>query len=290
MSTYNGERYLPEQLDSLLRQVGVDVHILIRDDGSKDSTLRILEEYSREYSNINYYAGVNKGVIASFNDLLERPELEYYDYIAFCDQDDVWDEDKILIAVSNIEKFSDIPAMYCSNLLLADEQLHLMRSMRKPVKQYTESMAMVQNIGTGCTQVFNKKALELYRKGIGCRMEMHDYWLTLVCIFMGKIIYDENAHIRYRQHKNNVVGAKNTKVVSAVAHITKQKKEVRVPMLKDFSETYSIPYADGKCIQEVLDYRNSFLCRMKLLRFKYRGLSNKTTIGFKIRAIVGKMY
>ena len=88
MSTYNGEKYLSEQLNSLLLQENVNIKILIRDDGSTDNTHKILNFYSSNYPNISWYTGENKGPALSFMDLLfNAPESDYY---AFCDQDDVW--------------------------------------------------------------------------------------------------------------------------------------------------------------------------------------------------------
>ena len=107
MSTYNGEKYLRNQIESLLRQVDVEIEILVRDDGSKDGTLGILEEYknSREYSGkLSYYVGPNVGPAKSFLDLIKHaPEAEYY---ALCDQDDTWLPDKLKIAVEAIVKAS----------------------------------------------------------------------------------------------------------------------------------------------------------------------------------------
>lgn len=289
LSTYNGERFIREQLDSVIAQKGVTTHILIRDDGSKDSTIKILEEYSA-HPNISFFCGENIGAVASFNELMMRPELERYDYVAFCDQDDVWDEDKLFIAVKTIGKRQDIPILYCSNLMITDEWLNPIGKMRRPVKNYTNSMSLVQNIGTGCTQVFNRKAYEKYRLGVSSFMEMHDYWMTLLCIFLGMVIYDETPHIKYRQHNNNVVGVKKTSTVGAVKHIVNQEQTIRIRMLKDFIDVYKLTNDDEKTVQKVINYNNSLISRIKLLDYKYRGVSIKVTIGFKIRSLLGKMY
>ena len=93
MSTYNGEKYIREQLDSILAQENVDVSILIRDDGSKDATLSILDEYSKR-DNLSYYVDSrNLGACNSFIDLIWHVSLDY-DYYALSDQDDFWLKDK----------------------------------------------------------------------------------------------------------------------------------------------------------------------------------------------------
>lgn len=88
MSTYNGEKYLKEQLDSILNQEQVDLKLLIRDDGSTDGTVNILKEYENSHTNIKWYSGLNLGCGKSFFQLvLDAPKSDYY---AFVDQDDVW--------------------------------------------------------------------------------------------------------------------------------------------------------------------------------------------------------
>ena len=103
MSTYNGEKYVNEQIDSLLQQDHTNLEILIRDDGSKDSTVSILEEYHKENPNIKLIIDKNKGVISSFFELAMKASEEA-DYFAFCDQDDYWKPQKISRAVNLLER------------------------------------------------------------------------------------------------------------------------------------------------------------------------------------------
>ena len=290
MSTYNGEKYIAQQLDSLIKQKHISVSILIRDDGSTDNTVSILKEYKTKFDNIDYYLGDNLGVIGSFNDLLMRSELEKYQYIAFCDQDDVWDDDKLVIAISYLmnEQYNT-PLMYCSNLMLVDRELNSLRPMRKVISKYTLEMSLIQNIGTGCTQVFNHQALMEYRKGIGMHMEMHDYWLTLECMFLGKIIYDNNPHISYRQHSDNVIGARDKDVSHAIYNL--KSTGHRITMLKDFINTYDLHMSDINIINGIVLYDRSFINRIKLFfSVKYIGFDSRVTIGFKFRSIIKKLY
>lgn len=291
ISTYNGEKYLREQLNSILAQEDVDVSILIRDDGSIDSTHRILEEYSRNNSSIEFYTGENCGVISSFNDLVNSEKLNNYEYIAFCDQDDVWDKDKLRIAVYALEKIKNkYPAVYCSNLMVVDEKLNQIRPKFKYIRKYTKSMSTVQNIGAGCTQVFNQKALAMYRQGLNARMEMHDYWMTLICMFFGYVLYDPNSHIKYRQHKKNVVGAKNKKINVALKNMLTNTGK-RINMLTDFMNIYDIPIEDKKIISNVISYNKGIFNRLNLFFSKnYVGVDPKVTLGYKIRLVFGRLY
>ena len=103
MSTYNGEKYLREQIDSILNQDYPEISLLIRDDGSTDGTVDILKEYAQKYRDIDYYVGENLGVQNSFFDLMKRADKRAY-YYAFADQDDVWLPGKIKRAIELLER------------------------------------------------------------------------------------------------------------------------------------------------------------------------------------------
>ena len=122
MSTYNGEKYLKEQIDSILAQKNVEVTIRVRDDGSTDGTIRILEEYQK-CGKLNWYSSTNMGPAKSFLDLVYNAPLKY-DYYAFCDQDDYWKEDKLYKAIERLEHFDDKPALYHCELEIVDENSH----------------------------------------------------------------------------------------------------------------------------------------------------------------------
>ena len=206
LSTYNGEKYLREQLDSLLAQEDTDLTVLARDDGSSDGTTAILNEYSSAHDNISWYRGPNLGPAKSFFDLIRNaPPAEYY---AFCDQDDVWDPDKLKIAVGMLEKADPAtPNMYHSNLRIVDAGLHFYRlSHSKPYDQKTKYSVLAEDVATGCTMVFNRTAEELFRNHIPAYYSMHDSWVYLVCRFFGTAVYDFDAHISYRQHNSNAIG------------------------------------------------------------------------------------
>lgn len=113
LSTYNGEKYLEEQLNSLIKQEDVELRILVRDDGSKDRTHEILDKWQKR-GHINWYEGKNKGAAQSFMDLIyNAPEADYY---AFCDQDDVWLPEKLKVAIDKIRESNEaMPCMYISS-------------------------------------------------------------------------------------------------------------------------------------------------------------------------------
>lgn len=204
MSTYNGENYLQEQVDSILGQVGVEVYLIVRDDGSKDRTKEILNSY-RFLENVEIIDGSNIGASRSFFELIQV--AKFADYYAFADQDDVWDSDKLSIAVNKVKNYSNAPCVYSSNTRLVDKYLNLIKKENDNPLTTLES-ALIKNYCTGCTVVFNNelmKQLKYYQPEYAV---MHDWWVNIVALSLGgKSIYDVEAHMNYRQHGKNVSGA-----------------------------------------------------------------------------------
>ena len=195
MSTYNGEKYVREQLDSILTQEGVEVYLVVRDDCSKDSTPQILSEYVSKNDNMTFYVGSeNKGPCGSFFELLSKEyETEYF---ALSDQDDVWDKDKLLVAINTLKKYrSDIPMLYYSNLKIVDENLNYLRESHvKPMVPGAKYSYLSDVFVTGCTAVFNRAlqriAVEIQPK----EFSMHDTWLYIVASIFGETTYDFDSH------------------------------------------------------------------------------------------------
>lgn len=210
MSTYNGERYIHEQIDSILNQKGVEVSLLVRDDGSTDSTRDILNEYKNNNENVKWYSGTNLGCGRSFYQLImDAPLSEYY---AFADQDDVWDYDKLSIAISKISNYADkIPSLYCSSAKPVDEYLNVLPQRKLFAIKLTFGIALTQAIAPGCTYVFNNMLIEKFKKlGIN-NVDIHDWAiLRVVTAVGGYVYYDTVPHICYRQHGNNVIGYQNS--------------------------------------------------------------------------------
>ena len=206
LSAYNGERYIEEQIRSVLAQKDVDVFLLIRDDGSKDSTVSLIKTCAEGRENVRFYAEGNVGVQRSFFDLLlKSPEADYY---AYCDQDDFWDEDKLASAVDRLKTLDpDKPGLYYSNLRIADSELRTIRySHNAPQVQKNKYSALAEPMGTGCTMVMNRCAAELIRSHVPKKCSNHDSWTYLVCRFFGNTVYDAEPHISYRQHSANKIG------------------------------------------------------------------------------------
>ena len=244
MSTYNGEQFLKEQMDSLLRQTYDNLEILIRDDGSKDGTGKILKEYEEKYANVHVYLEENVGVTKSFFELLKKSDA---DYIAFSDQDDVWLEEKVEKAVEKIKNLSE-PALYCSNKDIIVDNNH-----RKLIPGFEN--AVVECICTGCTSMVNRALAEKIKEHIPENAIIHDWWCYLVASYLGTVIYDDNAYILYRQHGGNVIGASKgffSGVKAKAAYLKKNKGKLQ-KQLQEFAQLFSENPEKDNLVKDILN-------------------------------------
>lgn len=308
MSTYNGEKYIRTQLNSILEQDYRDITILIRDDGSTDQTCEIIKEYAEKYSNITWYAGENMGVQKSFFDLIQKANLEK-DYFAFADQDDKWLPGKISRAVSILDTYSEnIPVLYCSDKTIVDEELKPLKvTVSRVMKKASFGNALVQDMCTGCTAVVNKELLNLMRIRIPKYVIMHDWWFYLTASCFGKVYYDEKSYILYRQHGNNTSGAmvsKRNLIRHRIRQLTKPRGEI-YHQSQSFLEVYdqeiswnektkanilSIPPDNKKLIIDLLKSRVNLTYRLKIAinpRFFRQKMSDN--IVFKLIVLIGKL-
>lgn len=208
LSTYNGGAYLPALLDSLVIQDRDDITIVIRDDGSTDDTVEIIHSYAEKYDHIKAQFGQNMGVNRSFFFLLDSI-TEETEFVAFCDQDDHWEADKISRAVDLLkERCHEGPAMYCSRLTISDEELHEISSTRLPPRGPSFGNALVENIATGATMVINREAVDLltaHEPDLD-QVVLYDWWIYQVISALGVVVFDDRSCILSRQHAGNVVG------------------------------------------------------------------------------------
>lgn len=169
MSTYNGEKYLKEQIDSILSQEGVDVRLYIRDDGSSDRTTDILASY-QEHKNVKIEKGNNLGFAKSFLTALD--ECDEADYYAFSDQDDVWEKDKLSTAIEILEEESQsTPLLYCSALQRVDENLNPLHVQSYHGLRINLPSMLTRGRLAGCTFVFNNTLRNLVKNS--SQIEMH---------------------------------------------------------------------------------------------------------------------
>lgn len=216
MSTYNGEKYLREQLDSIFAQRDVEVTLFVRDDGSMDDTHAILAEYAQKHTCVFVEFGENVGVGNSFmNALYSTPDT--FEYYAFADQDDIWQENKLSEAVKLLNASGKL--LYASNQECVDKDGNTLglRYKTDAVVHTKPPEIMSNNMLAGCTMVMNEQLHDILCEkrnrpsGALLRNRIHDVWVAFVAALYNGIVYDTRSFIRYRQHENNVVGAQSTR-------------------------------------------------------------------------------
>lgn len=204
LSTYNGEKYVREQLDSILGQTYSNISILVRDDGSSDRTMEILETYESR-GEIALLRGENVGFAQSFFRLID--EADDADYYAFADQDDVWLPEKIAWAVELFAKAdAEKPALYFSNFDFYDDALNFIAHRKKDNPKLSYRNAMMECLPLGFNILFNRKARELTKAVHPMKSTGHDWWMYMLCAGLGEVIYDDRVTVKYRRHKATTSG------------------------------------------------------------------------------------
>lgn len=298
MSTYNGEKYLREQLDSILSQKAVNLSLYIRDDGSSDNTLHIINEYMDRYDNIYLFKGENVGYVKSFMWLVQNAGVTEGMYYAFADQDDYWDENKLFAAAEMISEDSnqDIPILYYSDLDVVDSNLNYLRKGNVWEGTINRFM-MLMFIGIrGCTVVYNSKLQSIICTEKPDYVSSHDAYVALIAFWTGKVVYDKNAYIKYRQTGNNtsITGVgKYDALKKNVLYLKKRFGKMahqREMNAKSILNCYYDYLNEPELIKKVADYRKSFKNKIRLLKDKrYFCFHRSINIANRILIIFGKL-
>ena len=294
LSTYNGKQYLREQLDSLYAQEGVEMNLLVRDDGSKDSTFSILEEYKSKYGRMDIIKGQNVGAGPSFLELIKIAMSDYstYEYYAFCDQDDVWFPNKLQTGVKALDSSDNKLKMFFSGVIDTDTNLN---TISGPTGKMMNSFGanLVANHILGCTMMFNRALLEEINK-INIvpfsidkgKIPIHDGWAAFVAyILNADVFYDPTPLMFYRQHGNNVIGAGNGKLsihinrikryLGKSNHIKSNKSIIALQVLEN------IPEGNRSLLELVANYKKSLKSKIRLMMdkrlYEYNFIDNMET-------------
>lgn len=274
LSSYNGEKYLRNQLDSVIFQKDVTVRLIIRDDGSKDGTCKVLKEYAAKYKNITLLLEENIGVEQSFERLSQWAEVNAESqYYAFCDQDDVWFEDKLINSIKAIQSYEH-PAVFCCNQVVTNEDLIPLKMMIDD--NHYQRLLKVMEVNYfknrhGCTMLWNK-IMHKYLVNVPHSPEYvpaHDKWLMLIGRLVGTVIVSDKPMMYYRQHAHNVYGL-TTKIYG------KAKKAINRYWIRDNEGSLyandcikSIPShcfesKGGRFVQMVAYYKKNLIIRIKI--------------------------
>lgn len=275
LSTYNGEKYIKEQLDSIFSQDfdGI-IKVLIRDDGSSDGTLDIIKQYPQYGTGeLILDSAQNVGPQRSFLKLLKEVDAQY-DYYFFSDQDDFWDDNKITVAVNSLKSI-DAPAIYCCNYRLTDSDLNVVSE--RAIKQrpnFTPIRSLLYNEIPGCCMALNKKLMDKLKEIQIENVMMHDSMALLLAAYIGVVVYDEMPRICHRIHGANVVGTGHKKI-KPVKWVREKWLLVKngdgYDITKLAAEVLRVSGEDGKqeCIEDLKllrDFKNSWRATIQLLK------------------------
>ena len=218
LATYNGEKHLAELLESLERQTCVDWQLIVRDDGSTDRTLSVIEAWAKDHPGkvrVLQDGRTRLGPSANFGALLEASEAPYF---MFCDQDDVWLPDKMMLLLNAVrdaerQRGAHTPILAHSDLMVVDERRRPVSASfwrqqgTHPTSRHSHRGLILQNWVTGCALMGNI-ALRSLALPIPQEAVMHDWWVAMVAAFAGELVELNTPTVLYRQHGGNSIGAK----------------------------------------------------------------------------------
>ena len=296
MSVYNGSEFLETQIDSIRRQtIGYEkIRIFIRDDGSTDGSAELIE--TMHDSNITLLPGKNIGTADSFWDLLQKVDMDS-DYYAFSDQDDIWYDGKLENALGKLSG-TDIPQLYYANAEIADQDGNGTGQNLMSEENYLSVPTIMAGLhALGCTMVFNRAAMRLYKSARLTGIEMHDRSCFLMTYLMGQVIFDVKPQLYYRQHDKNVIGNEGKRNLSYYKKRLRKtyllwfksgKHDATIQakdMLNNFGE--KLRKDDSMYLRMVADYRSNWKYKISLLvdrNIKY--LNKRVKRSYRLRILI----
>lgn len=279
LATYNGERYIADQIDSLLAQTVQGWELYIHDDGSKDKTLDVIQRYAERYDFVHILDYPSQGgAKANFFSLLDRVEADIY---FFCDQDDVWLPQKMEKYINRLDdeerKKADSPIIVYSDLFVTDTDLNIVNNSfldysgihPQFINTFAESAATA--FVTGCAMCFNHRAKLVTQRPYDIA-QMHDAWITLCVIREGGVVsFIPESLIYYRQHFDNTLGARDVNKLT-IAYRVKNFKAIVAGHLEHYAMLKELHYGSFfKYVWNKILYRKRINKYRKEQKQKYNG-------------------
>lgn len=253
LATYNGEQFLTEQLESIVNQSYKDWHIVASDDGSNDKTLELLAEFSTSHPGMmtvvshKGHGGACENFLDALNDALSMTDASY---LAFCDQDDFWERDKLeasMTVLQDLEGINREPSLVFCDAAVTDARLNVTAPSFFDFTGVNPSRTklnhlLVQNPISGAAMLFNRSLAEIVAQShYGSQIWMHDQWVGLIAACFGKIASVNMPLYKYRQHDDNAMGAieMSWKLVTKKAQDARNSLNKKQSQAKYLLETYS---------------------------------------------------
>lgn len=296
LATYNGKKYINEQLDSILNQTVDCVDIIIRDDGSLDGTVDILRRYEAIDRIVLIKDGnQNKGHLLNFASLFDYAK-DKYDYIMFSDQDDIWLRNKIERLMRLLKGYEDVPAFGYSNFEIWNMHTNDRKNfLQNHIIEKFEKI-LVQNWIYGCTMILNRKMIDLI-SNIPSNVDTHDYWISLcaMCNDNVKILYDSEITMVHRLHDGNATGKQDSQGIKKRSiylwHILNGiGAEKRINTMRQCCSELEIRYGENnakvKSLKSILG-KNRFKNVINAIKNGYSGMNWHATLAFYLILIKG---
>ncbi len=274
MSTFNGEKYVKEQIEAIINQKMVNTTLTIRDDGSIDKTISLVKSMQEKYpGRIKLFKGENVGYAKSFMILLRLAE-ENVDYYAFSDQDDLWMKNKLIVAAKHLNKIENAIALYASSVYFCDEKLNILYVNHMNLKKQSLKSDFIRHSLSGCTMVFTKRLKELAESMVIDKLypiPSHDFILSSIAFCVGRVYIDPKSYIYHRRHTNSVTAKANgiiDRVKTEYRVIFKQKNENYVLaklLLNSEKISVCLKNDDRKFLSHVLISKKNFYKRISLI-------------------------
>lgn len=290
LSTYNGEKYLAEQINSIINQTYTDWHLLIRDDGSTDNTLSIIKKYEEKDSRIKFINPLqteNVGVHQSFKSLAKFSDADWY---FLCDQDDVWIPKKVEHMLCYAKGDETEAKLFYSDLTTVDNELNILSERIRHNKGHSKAPTLkdylLQPTVTGCGAMFNKKLRDywlLESEIIG----LHDSMLGFLAVSLGKLEFIDESYTLYRQHSENVIGSSSVSGIYAILHAFWAQNRTMNARAKDVLETFSVISTENKRIlQDFIRLSDAKFGGGAKIILKYR---YRYSLGGKLYSLFGNL-
>ncbi len=294
MSTYNGAKYLQEQMDSIVHQtVAQDLHVYVRDDGSTDNTIELLKTY-KDKVQMTIVSGKNLGPPKSFWELFTDPNIRA-DYYAFCDQDDIWDLDKIEKGIKAIKEKKG-PMLWCSNCRVIDsDNLIKKEKYHESDPVFTLASQIVCGTIQGCAMLLNNKLRSMIIEKQLESIPMHDFAVLTHAIHLNCIEYDSLPSVSYRIHEKNYYGSEDGITIS---HIRKTLHRWFASEQKNlflgYIESFLINNDDGyvekekRFLEDIVQSKKSVFKRIDVIKNPLCIVPNHRAVrSFRIRILLG---
>ncbi|WP_390410465.1 glycosyltransferase [Lacticaseibacillus jixiensis] len=291
LSTYNGEKFLEAQLNSIEKQDYENLQLIVRDDGSVDGTVQILMNFSKHSRlQVKVIQGINVGPARGFWELLHCKGINA-DYFAYCDQDDVWDADKISRSVEFLTQCQE-NVLYFSNCRFIDAKGKVFQTkMFEKKPRISLQRLFISGVVQGCAMVMTRDLREHICDSSISSLPMHDVVTMLYALDFGRIVYDENPRFSYRSHSGNVVDKQRKSVWKKIRTRMRALDNGWHNSYSTVAEellinNFMISTDNKKILGYVRDYKTSFSAFWKTFMFSSDDVSKEAMRSFHLRLLL----